>query len=156
MFWRVLIDDVNLSRSTSRSARSSVISMKVCTMFSLIRSNVLASSSRSIFVFLRRKSFVSTFKIVFRRRSHSIRILSRRRRRKWKRKRKRRRRSRKRKKTKKMKKKERKMKMTKLTMMTKETTTSTFEQCRSLSASSLKFKFLSSSTNDRLDSSKSK
>ncbi len=65
----------------------------------------------------------------------------------------RRKRSRERKKTKKMKKKRR---MTKLTMMTKEKTTSTFESCRSLSTSSLKFKFVSSSISDRLVSSRSK
>ncbi len=156
MLWRVLIDDVNLSKSTSRSVRSSVISMKMCTMSSLVRSNVFASSSRSIFVFLRKRNFASTFKIVFRRRSHSIRTLSRRRKRKWKKKRKRRKRSRRRKRTKKMKKKEKKMKMTKLTMMTRKMTTSTFEQCRSLSANSLKFRFLSSSTSDRLVSSRSR
>ncbi len=156
MFWNVLIDDANLSRSTFRSVRSNVISMRMCTMSSLARSSVFASSSRSIFVSLRRKSFASTLRIVFRRRSHSIRILSRRRRRKWRRRRKRRKKSRRRKKTKEMKKRRRRMRMTKLTMMTKETTTSTFEQCRSLSASSLKFKFLSSSTNDRFVSSKSR
>ncbi len=155
MLWRALIDDVNFSKSTLRSARSSVISMRVCTMSSLVRSSVFASSSRSIFVLLRRKSFASTFKIVFRRRSHSTRILSRRRRRKWRRRR-RRKRSRERKKTKKMKKRRKRMKMTKLTMMTKETTTSTFEQCRSLSASSLKFRFLSSSTSDRFVSLRSR
>jgi hypothetical protein len=49
-----------------------------------------------------------------------------------------------------------KMRMTKLTMMTKETTTSTFESCRSLSTSNLKFRFLSSSTSDRFVSSRSK
>ncbi len=156
MSWRALIDDVNLSKSTSRSARSSVISMKVCTMSSLVRLNVFASSSRSIFALLRKESLASTFKIVLRRRSHSIRTLSKRRRRKWRRKKKRRRKSRKKKKTKRMKKKRKRMKMTKLTMMTRETTTSTFEQCRSLSASNLKFRFLSSSTNDRLVSSRSK
>ncbi len=156
MFWRVLIDDVNLSKSTSRSARSSVISMRVCTMSSLARLSVLASSSRSIFVSLRRESFASTLKIVFRRRSHSTRILSRRRRRKWRRRKRRRRRSRKRKRMKRMKKREKRMRMTKLTMMTRKTTTSTFEQCRSLSASSLKFRFLSSSTSDRLVSSRSR
>jgi hypothetical protein len=48
------------------------------------------------------------------------------------------------------------MKMTKLTMMTKKTTTSTFESCRSLSTNNLKFRFLSSSTNDRFVSSKNK
>ncbi len=156
MFWRALIDDVNLFRSTFRSVRSSVISMKMCTMLSLIRSNVFASSSRSIFVFLRRRSLASTLKIVLRRRSHSTRILSRRRRRKWRRRKKRRKKSRKRKRTKRMKKRKRRMKMTKLTMMTKKTTTSTFEQCKSLSKSSLKFRFLSSSTSDRLVSSKSR
>ncbi len=155
MLWRALINDVNLSRSTSRSARSSVISMRMCTMSSLARSSAFASSSRSIFVSLRRESFASTFRVVLRLRSHSTRILLRRRR-KWKKRKKRRKRSRKRKKTKRMKKKKRRMRMTKLTMMTKRTTTSTFELCRSLSASSLKFKFLSSSTSDRLVSSRSK
>jgi hypothetical protein len=52
--------------------------------------------------------------------------------------------------------KEKRMKMTKLTMMTKETTTSTFKSCRSLSINNLKFRFLSSLTNDRLVSSRSK
>ncbi len=156
MLWRALIDDVNLFKSTSRNARSSVISMKMRTMLSFVRSNAFASSSRSIFVLLRRRNFASTLKIVFRRRSHSTRILSRRRKRKWKRRRRRRKKSRKRKRTKKMKKREKRMKMTKLTMMTKRMTTSTFEQCRSLSASSLKFRFLSSSTSDRLVSSRSR
>ncbi len=143
MLWRVLIDDVNLFRSTLRSARSSVISMRMCTMLSLVRLSVFASSSRSILVSLRRRSLASTLKIVFRRRSHSIRTLSKRRRRKWRRRRKRRRKSRRKKRTKEMKERERRMKMTKLTMMTRRTTTSTFEQCRSLSANNLKFRFLS-------------
>ncbi len=156
MLWRALIDDVNLFKSTFRSAQSSVISMRMCTMFSLARSNAFASSSRSILVLLRRRSLASTLKVVFRRRSHSTQILSRRRKRKWKRRKKRRKKSRKRKRTKKMKKKMKKMKMTKLTMITRKTTTSTFESCRSLSTSSLKFRFLSSSTNDRLVSSRSK
>jgi DsbC/DsbD-like thiol-disulfide interchange protein len=43
---------------------------------------------------------------------------------------------------------EKKMKTTNSMMMTKETT-SKFESCKSLSASSFKFKFLSSSTSDR-------
>jgi hypothetical protein len=81
-----LINDVNLFKSTFRSVRSSVISMKVCTMLSLARSNVFASSSRSILVLLRRKSLASTLRIVSRRKSHSIRILLRKKRRKWKKK----------------------------------------------------------------------
>jgi hypothetical protein len=84
MFWRALIYCVNLFKSTLRSARSSVISMKMCTMSSLIRLNVFASSSRSIFAFLRRKSFASTFRIESRWKSHSTRILLRQRRKTWK------------------------------------------------------------------------
>ncbi len=50
--------------------------MRVCTMFSLARSNVCASSSQSIFVSLREKSLASTFKIVLRLRLSSIRSLN--------------------------------------------------------------------------------
>ncbi len=73
MHWRALIDDVNLFRSTSRSDRSSVISMRMCTMLSLVRSNVFASSSQSIFVSRRKKNLASTLRIVSRSRSISTR-----------------------------------------------------------------------------------
>ncbi len=151
MFWRDLVDDVNFFKSTLRNVRSNVISMKMCTMFSFVRLNVFASSSRSIFVLLRKKNLASTFKIVLRLKSHSIRILLKKKRKKWKKKKTRRRKSRKKKIEK-----EKKVKTTKLTMMTKKTTTLMFESCRSLSTSSLKFRFLSSSTNDRFVSSKNK
>jgi tRNA G10 N-methylase Trm11 len=48
------------------------------------------------------------------------------------------------KKMKEKKKKEKRTKTTKLSLMTKRTTSSTFESCRSLLTSNLKFKFLSS------------
>ncbi len=154
MFWRVLINDVNLFKSTSRNVRSSVILMRMCTMFSLVRLNVFASSSRSILVFRRKRKLASTFRVVSRLKSISTRkrrsLSIRSRRWRWRTRRKESRREKK-------KKREKKVKTTNSMMMTRRTT-STFESCRSLLINNFKFRFLSSSTSDRLlvFSSKSK